>query len=268
MWWWSSVAHAGACCVGAGAGLPLRAGEYEHVVLGFGAAGEGAALRWDDAGAVKGAAPTEVALQATAAITARWASWGQATVSLPARVTHRAAPGAVDDGAGLGDLRAAVVLDPFVDRRGGPPVPVFTLGLRAPTGRDWTEASGPLLADVTGLPGVGGTAMVTFEHVSGEGPWWVGLDVIGDPDTPTRAGGSAAWGRYVGARATWLATARHERQLAAGGAARTTLGGRVVWGRPMRGRIWLGLATDVPIPGLGSGLPATTSLDLGAALIR
>ncbi len=268
MWWWTEVARAGACCVGATSGLPLRVGECERVVAGVGLAAEAAVLRWDAGGAVRGAAPVEEAGQLMVGAGARWARWGQGFVSLPARVSRRAVDGLTDSGVGVGDLRAAVVLDPLEERPDGPPVPVATLGVRAPTGRDWTEADGALLADVTGLPGVGASAALTLEHVTGRGPWWVGADGGYDPGTPARAGLSAAWGRYLGATSSVVATARHERQLAAGGTARTQLGGRWVVGRPIRWRAWAGLATDVPVPGLGHDLPMTTTLDVGWVWIR
>jgi hypothetical protein len=235
-------------------------------VIGAASLGELAVARWDAEGAVRSASPAEQAAQLTTAVGARVTSWGQLGLSLPVRVDHRSADVLSDSGAGVGDARATVVLDPFTARRA--PRPVATFGLRLPTGRDWTEADGALLADVTGLPGVGGTGMLTLEHVTGDGPWWIGVDGAADPGTPARAALSGAWGRYAGTRTTWLATARHERQLASGGTARTTVGGRVILSTPARWRAWLGVASDVPVPVLGAGLPITVSLDLGGAFVR
>ncbi|MCA9488667.1 MAG: hypothetical protein KC621_02050 [Myxococcales bacterium] len=273
MWWFAELASAwaGACCVGSTSAVPARLGECEHVLAGVGLAGELAVARWDPEGTVAGASPDETNGAVTALVGARWSRWGQATVQLPTRFQHRVAGDLVDDGAGVGDLIAGVTVDPLEERLGphggGLPVPVVTLSLRAPTGRDWTDSDGPLLADTTGVEGFGGRAAVQVERTMGT-PWWLGTDLALDPHLPARIGVAGGVGRYLGTDWTLSGTLRHERQLTADGTARTLVGARVIRGQRLAWRAWVGAGTDVGLSGLGADLPVLASADLGLAWIH
>lgn len=274
MWWFAELgaAWAGACCVGSTSAIPARLGECEHVLAGVGVAGEWAVARWDPAGKVAGASPDETNGAVTALVGARWSRWGQATVQLPTRFQHRVAGDLVDDGAGVGDLVAGVTVDPLEERLGpnggGLPVPVVTLSLRAPTGRDWTDSDGPLLADTTGVQGFGGRGALQLERTMGRTPWWFGSDLAYDPHLPARVGLSGGVGRYLGTSWTLSGTLRHERQLSADGTARTLVGARIVRGQRLAWRAWAGAGTDVGLPGLGADLPVLASADVGLAWIH
>ena len=204
-------------------------------------------------------------------ILARKQSAGPAGKALAHRFQHRVAGDLVDDGAGVGDLIAGVTVDPLEERLGphggGLPVPVVTLSLRAPTGRDWTDSDGPLLADTTGVEGFGGRAAVQVERTMGT-PWWLGTDLALDPHLPARIGVAGGVGRYLGTDWTLSGTLRHERQLTADGTARTLVGARVIRGQRLAWRAWVGAGTDVGLSGLGADLPVLASADLGLAWIH
>lgn len=272
----TTLAHAGACCAGSTTTTPAMLGECEGWLVGLGVSGEVSAARWDHRRALADSSLAERAGLASLVAGGRWDRRGSVTVELPVRLDHRAAGEVSAWGGGVGDVRALVWWDPFVERPkedGGGPLPWFVAGLRAPTGRDWTEARQPLDADVTGLAGPGLLLGATLGRTLDRTPWTVGLDAeIGlggeHPQTTLTASGSV--GRTLGARWTVLGSARHAITASGddGMAARTAAGARLVLGRPVRWRAWAGAEADLPVPGLGRSAPIAARLGVGAALVR
>jgi hypothetical protein len=265
-------AYASACCTGNTTTTPARLGRCEHAAVAITATGETSIARWDGEGAVQAPSPDEKALLGTLAGGIRWKRWGQVGLVLPMRETWRSVDAKSDSGGGLGDLSVIGLVEPIEESAGDHrPVPVLSVGLRAPTGRDWSEARGPLLADVTGLPGGAVLSEVFLERTLGKTPWAGGIDVVvpfGAEEQPVTAGAWASAGRYVGNEWSLNATVRHQRGFAERAAAKTTLGARVVRGERLLWRAWGGFSVDLPVPMLGEDSPAAASVTAGLAIVR
>ncbi len=266
MWTFVSSAWAGACCSGSMSAIPAEVPQCEDALAAVTLGGETALARWDGAGQVTGASPSEENATASVLGAARLVRWGQLGVVVPAVGSARSAGDLSDAGFGLGDVRVGARLDPVEE--GDRAVPVLRLGVRLPTGRDWTEAEGPLLADVTGRPGVGATAGLALQRSLGEVPWWIGLDAAADPDLPVALAASAGLGRSFGPDWTLVGSLAYSRALAVDGASATTLSGRLIRGEVRRLRAGVGVSGDVPAPLLGRDGPAAVGLDLGLAAAR
>jgi hypothetical protein len=152
-------------------------------------------------------------------------------------------------------------------------VPVFSVGVRLPTGRDWQDASSPLLADVTGAPGAGLALAAGVERA--EGRWMGGLSVEGELSlaTPPEARPMAVTGsvgRALGSRWSLALTARHERTTALGGAgvASTAAGVRVVLGKPLAWRGYAGLSLPLAVAGGGQSGDQVATISAGWLLVR
>lgn len=272
-----AAAWAGACCVGSTSAVPTRLGECEKVLFGTAVSVEDGGARWDAEGRVVASSMRDQAVVTNLAGAWAWDRKGQVGVLVPLRAQRRVAPGLSGDGSGVGDLRLLATWDPVTERPRGAaralPVPVFTGGLRLPTGTDWTESSDPLLADVTGLPGGALVGGVALERTMGRTPWSLGvqeeLGRVGGAWSPTtRVQGMV--GRYIGRRWSVAATGAHQRTAEAPGlqSVRTRAGVRVAVGVPVRWRAWIGAEHDVALPGLGRDAAVGGQLGMGALLVR
>ena len=172
----------------------------------------------------------------------------------------------------------SATLDPLeegsVENGLGVPVPVFTMGTRVPTGRDWTESSATLHEDVTGVeqPAViGGAAL---ERTIGKWPWRVGSTAevgVGPTLQPVVVTG-AGLGRYLGARWTLGGTLSHQIGWAAvdgssHAAAQTNAGASMIHGAPGRWRGWVSALTSIPVAGVGRSSARKSSLSTGFAVV-
>jgi hypothetical protein len=215
----------------------------------------------------------------------------QLFVSLPILATTRVTPGLASRGGGPGDLRLGVAWDPWHEKDAAAdprrlPVPVFALGVRAPTGRDTFHAQDDLESDVTGLPGTAITVEVRVERTVDDVPWYVSTVVetglvsaaLARPDAPDARGLSvepvvrvtAAVGRRLSADATLMGTLTHGESVrsTSGRAWRTawtTIGALALVGGVAKPRAWFGLTTDLPIPGLGAERPVSLGVVAGVA---
>jgi len=266
----------GACCVGSTSAAPTALGECETWSVGLAAVGEARLARWDSGGAVVTDSLEERALVAIGGAGWRWSRRGHVTGELPLRLSSRAAGDLQESGVGPGDARITAAFDPFEERPGALPPPVFRAGLRLPTGRSWDESASPLQADVTGLPGAALAGGVSLERAVGRTPWSVGVsgEAPLDPGAhPALVAAAGSVGRYLGTDWTASASLRHERTFALAAAgqpstARTTAGARLIRGRRMAWRGWVGGAVDLPLAGLGLESGVYASATAGAVVVR
>jgi len=273
------TADAAACCVGATSALPTRVGECEKAVVAMSVLHEQTMGWWDEQGQTTEAVGyTEEAWIGNLGMGLRLARQWELAARLPLRNNHLAAGSLDSVGAGLGDARMLALWDPTVERPpsldGAGPTPVGIVGLRLPTGRDWTESDDPLNADVTGLEHgaliVGGQ----LERTLGAWPWSAGAMAEGDLQVAGRPTGvllgNATFGRYFGSGWTALLTGTYTLgQADPTGTSATTrqtaAGARLVRGRPLAWRVWAGAEADIPVAGLGRATAQTTSVGLGYA---
>ncbi len=261
-------AWAGACCVGSPSPLPMRAGECEQWVLALGVTASHGVGRWDGQGVLAPSSLRQDTLRASVGAAWRWNRTAQINVALPTYLNHRGVGEEVGWGGGPGDLRITGVWDPVLERPGGPPIPVWTLGARLPTGKTWRQSDHPLGVDVTGLP----PAVLlgaSLERTVDRTPWSLGMNLEAGfgKDARSAVTASAAVGRYLGFRTTLLGSLSHTRTLGAPGA-RTRAGVRIVEGRPVSWRAWVGLDADLPVPYLGQDNVQEVSLSVGYAWVR
>lgn len=271
---WSAAAHAGACCVGTTTGVPGRLGPLEHVLVGGDVGGEFSVARWRADRSVGGASPRDEALALQLGVGVRLTRAFQLVLSAPLRADFRQATGISDRGVGFGD----VGLSSFWmvgweghranDHAGAPAVSVV-LGTRFPTGRSWLESDSPLLADVTGRPGVGLRAGLIVERTLGSHPWYVQLD----SDVPVPSGSplisaSVGVGKYFGTKWTLMGSASWQHTFGAADTERSTLAVRLIRGERLRWRAWGLVAADLPIPGAGMENPINVSISAGAAWVH
>jgi hypothetical protein len=287
----SAPAVAGSCCSTAGGVIPVWVSPQEHVVVGVSEGLTTAVGRWDAAGRVTGSSLSESVSTTTLAAGWRLARPVQIFASLPLIATSRSTPGLASRGGGPGDLRLGVAWDPWHEKEASAdprrlPVPVFALGVRAPTGRDTFHAQDDLESDVTGLPGTAVTAEVRVERTVDDVPWYVSTVVEtglvpaarAHPDAPGARGVSvepvvrvtAAVGRRLSPQATLMGTLSHGESVRQTSGrtwrtAWTTLGALALVGGAAKPRAWFGLTTDLPIPGLGAERPVSVGMVAGFA---
>ncbi len=272
-----AVAAAGACCAGATSAMPLRIGECEQELYGFGLAGEVVTGLWDRSGALKTGLPERVGLLSFGAATRFDRRW-QLAASLPVRLTAKGELGAALTGGGPGDLSAIVGFRPREEHFQQPlrPVPFFTFGVRAPTGRDWTASESPLLADVTGLGQAAVNVGASWERTVDTWPWSVGSTAelgYGPAGLGAVWGANAMLGRTLGPGWSVAGSARYavawaDLSRADAYTARTTLGARLIHGKWRSWRTWVGVEGDPAIAGLGHSMERRVSASWGAVVVR
>jgi len=206
----------------------------------------------------------------------RWDRKGQIGVTAPIWLNYKAVGKDEAWGGGAGDLRVSATWDPFEERwvkpgTFGAPVPVFTAGVRLPTGRDWEDAQGALFEDVTGLGVPALIAGLALERTLGRTPWSLGAqtelgvrDGAAEPTLQVYGG----VGRYLGTQWSVIGNLRYMRAWLDASSSRTTLGLRVVHGQRLRWRVWAGVEGDLPIPYLGHSAMRRVSTGAGIALVR
>lgn len=267
-------ALAAACCGGTSSAVPTRPADCDRWTAGVGMLTETTLGRWDTEGASVPTSLAETMLTTTVGGGYRWAPWGGAVAEVPVQVNWKTTRDDATMGAGVGDSRVGVFLEPFDEAAEGfIPVPIATVGLRIPTGRAWTEASDPLLADVTGLPDPALTAALSVERANGRVPWSVGANLelpLGrDVLTPPLLGMSAAAGYSIDGRWVLLATAQHALTPDdAEGPSRTSAGARVMRVEPVTWRAWLGAESDIPGRGLGRSNAQAVRATAGFLFVR
>lgn len=281
MWWISLLlgsgpAHAGACCVGATSTFPARVGECEQSVAALGLGGELGLGRWDAQGALRPLGVTEQSIQGSIAGAFRYDRQLQIGFILPVLANHRATDTDSAWGGGPGDARVQVLWDPKEELPEGPPVPLLLMGLRLPTGRDWTESRSPLLADVTGLAAPGVDLGLQVERTLGELPYNLGVGGtlgLGEDSLQPSIYANASLGYYLGTRWSTMGTLSWSSAWAAidGSASpvmNPRLGLSVVRGEPKRWRAWAGAEMDLPIPALGRIATRYGAVSAGIARVR
>lgn len=270
------VAHAGACCLGATSTFPARVGECETSVAALTLGGELALGRWDSTGKLQDASLTEQALLSTVAGAVRYDRQLQMGFSLPVRANHRASASAADWGGGPGDALVQVLWDPKEELPDGPPVPLLSVGLRLPTGRDWTESDSPLLADVTGLAAPAVTVGVQLERTLRRTPYNLALGTswgFAEDAVQPSISASASLGHYFGYGWSALGALSWSGAWAAlDGSASAVMNPRlglsVVHGQAKRWRVWAGAELDLPAPIVGRSATRYAAATIGMARIR
>lgn len=276
----ASNAHAAACCVGATSALPTRVGECERVVAAVSVGVEHVTGSWDRAGNVLpnadyAANALLLNIGTGVRLTRRW----EVNARLPVRNNHITAGEHQSTATGIGDARILAFWDPREERPpgapGAGPSPVFIAGVRLPTGRDWTASTDLLGADITGLVGAAPVLGLQLERTMGQWPWTLSSTAdIANPNTggtPSLAT-AATVGRYMGSQ--WTTIASLSRTLTWSAEAlplpateQTSVGLRVVRGRPKAWRAWAGIDTHIPMAGLGLSTQRLTNVALGWATI-
>ncbi|MDP2312902.1 MAG: hypothetical protein Q8P41_08355 [Pseudomonadota bacterium] len=254
-------ALASACCVGSVSDLPAQLGRCERFGAALGVA-QAVELGAHDAHGAWGATSDGWSQTvATLGVAGRWARWGSASLALPAVFTARTAQDGGSLGGGVGDLALVARIEPWEE--GGGPRPAFTVGIVAPTGRDWAHAQDPRGADVTGQGTWAPTAGIALERTGATWPWRLGIEASG----AGMAAASASVGRYLGTR--WTLTGALSSRVewsAAGLGVRTGADLRVIHGKPGRWRAWLGVGSDLPF--LGRAAHGEARATAGMLLVR
>ena len=273
--------HAAACCVGTTSALPTRVGECERGVAALGVRAEATRGWWDTEGRpVAASGYGERATLGSVGLGLRLSRAWEVQARLPVEHHVLTTDTTQHTGGGLGDARALVLWDPLEERppgvAGAGPTPVGILGVRAPTGRDWAASTDPMNADVTGQEHPALVVGGQLERTLGRWPWSLGA--LGERDVAPAAGRStigqstATFGRYLGAGWTVLGALSHTRARADPApttlpTTSTTAGARVVHGRPIRWRAWLGVDHAVGLPGFGRAAPRLAAASLGYAAV-
>lgn len=266
----ASVAQGGACCVGSTGSAPVGLGECEHVVVGIYGGPQAIIGRWDASGRARDSSLGEVGATGGVAVGYRWNRNMQVGFDLPAMWTRREVDKASESGGGVGDAGFRFTWDP--KEEGAGPVPVLTLGARAPTGRNWTEAALPLQSDVTGRQYPSLQAGLSFDRAFRR-PWSVAVSTAiafgREPSTLVFAG---TYGKYLDAW-TVVGSVAHEFGFVPGAGAsalsqRTSVSGRVVYGKRLKFRTWGEVGADVPLPYLGVAANQSAHASAGVALVR
>ena len=271
----SPSAWAGACCVGSTATAPIRLGECEKTVVATSMTGEVNAGWWDRSGELHDSSVRERSATGTVLVARRLDPHWQVTAAVPFRVNHHASDSLSGWGGGLADVRLGALWDPLEERLRGAPVPVATVGLRVPTGRDWTASSATLHEDVTGLEQTAISAGFSLERTLDRWPWSVGSTAeigVGQVGVQPQILSQGSLGRYLGSRWTLSATLDHRIGWASIGghshaSAQTRVGGLVVHGAPGRWRGWMGARGGLPLRGAGVSATRTASVFTGVAIV-
>jgi len=265
--------------VGSTAAAPARVGECEKAVVALSVTGEVGDGWWDREGALRDSSVREKSGVATVAGGVRLNRQWQVGLAAPLLVNHRASESLSGWGGGVGDVRLSALWDPFEERavadRLPAPVPLFILGTRLPTGRDWTHSSSVLHEDVTGLEQSAVVVGGQLERTLDKWPWSVGATTelgLGSLGLQPLVRTNGSLGRYLGHRWTVIGTLGHQigwATLEAGGhaSAQTWSGVQVVHGSPGRWRAWVGGKAGLPIRGAGVSATRTASVSTGLAVI-
>ncbi len=276
---WSTTAWAGACCVGSTATNPARVGECEKTVVAIGLSGETAGTWTDRDGERHQSSINERSALANLGAGLRLNRQVQVGLSAPIRLNHFATSETAMWGGGLGDLRVTTLWDPVEEKpktkKFSSPVPIFTAGMRLPTGRDWTESSAALHEDVTGLEQPAILAGAAIERSLDRWPWSVGTNAevgVGARGAQPVIVSRGSLGKYFGSRWTVSGTVSHQMAWASletglKAATQTNAGLTVIRGTPGQWRGWLGAQTAVPLPGLNISTSQRTSVSTGVAIV-
>jgi len=263
--------------VGSTSSVPTRVGEGETVAAGLAVGAEVMSSHFDRSGRLEPSSLRTTSLLPQVGLGYAFKPQVQASVVVPGRVNWHTSDTTRAMGGGLGDVRASVLWDPLMEQSGRaawPPVPLFDLGIRAPTGRDWTEASGTLGEDVTGREEVGLQAGALVERAMGDWPWMLGVRSevgVGAEYVPLTLTAYGSLGTYIGTRWTLAGVWNHQVSWAGAGGRSTRnlkLGLRAIHGKRLAWRMWAGIDGTPPISGLGAGVQRTASASAGFLLVR
>ncbi len=192
-------AWAGACCVGTTSSQLGRLGPCEKVAAGLGYSLEALLGSWSDRGELHGPGDDRRLTHSFIGLIAlRPDRRFQFGVSMPILLQGKQVAGQAEVGGGPGDMNLWLSVEPFEDLGGrrAPPVPMFGLGLRLPTGIPLDRAPGSTGAGATGTGhlavGPGLRVEKTFTrgalYLSGEA-----LFSLPRPDAPAAPLPGVAW---------------------------------------------------------------------------
>lgn len=267
MLWWIDAAFAGACCGATGA-IPARLDSCDQVLFGLDLTGEVALARWNADAEVVDVSSEEQALTTSALVAARWAETGQGLLMVPVRWDHRSAGDLDETGLGVGDIRAQLRWT-IPGRLDGWSLPTLIAGARIPTGVSWDASVSPLMADVTGEPGTGVQLGVSWEGARHLTPFSVELSgEIPTGEAVGRFSASGGVGRYFEGSWTLFASLSWTHGFGEAPSDRSAIGLRLLHGEQKKWKMWLGVGTDLPIPGIGRDNPVMANLTGGLAWVR
>ena len=169
-------ASAQACCAGASAVTPARLALHEDALVGLQVRGAAVLGSFDDARhyTPNPAGASELDFEQDLFGALRVLERGQVAALVPLLETRRAAQGASELGAGLGDVNLALRYDFHLagQSRYAPGIAALG-GVTFPTGRAPDASSKPLATDATGIGAYQGTLGVALEQTFG--PWLVNV---------------------------------------------------------------------------------------------
>lgn len=259
------AAFAAACC-GTASDTPTTLARCEHVGGAVVVGGTTQLARWDASGAVAPTSDHAEQLTGTLGVAGRFARWGYVSVGMPVVATWRDAGTLESSGAGLGDLSAAVRLQPSDTLARGFDL-YGDLGVLAPTGLGPAGSTDVLAADVTGQGSWMGTATFGVSRVPGLWPWHADVRGLYGPGAyASRVEGDAGVGRRLTEH--WLLAA--DLAFAQGiveNTRHTSVTVRTVVDPSPRYRAWLAVTADTPLPSLGLSYPVEAGASAGLLLV-
>ncbi len=185
-----ALAHAQACCAGAGAVTPARLSLHEDALVGVTMRAVGAVGSYGIDGAFHPQAPgsSEVDLEEDLFAAFRVTSRGQVALLVPVAETHRTATGTSEWGGGIGDVNLGARYDfTLAGRSRVIPGVALLAGLTLPTGRAVETSTQPLATDATGTGAFQGNAGLALEQTWG--PWLVNVSGLVAQRAPRSARG-------------------------------------------------------------------------------
>ena len=271
---WAPQAWSAACCVGTTSTIPTRVGECESGTIGIALAGEFSTGRWDRSGALATNTLADNGATATVGGGLRLGDHWQLGAAVPVRVNQRVGDEEQVWGGGLGDAEASVLWHPIDESpgRGRPPVPIFTLGVRTPTGRAWQESQRTLAEDVTGRGEVSVTLGAGLERTTQNWPWTLTIassvaTSVHDRTIRPELAVNAGIGRYLGTRWSLYGALSYIVSWSTESTHRTATAVRIVRGQALAWRGWLQVQSDLPIPELGRSNIRHVSTSAGAVWV-
>ena len=175
----SRVSWAGSCCVGATSTMPSILDECEKAAVGMYLMNRTSFGRWDSQGQSTDSSLDSSQVQSAFFTAHRFNRQFQFAAEIPIMWSQKSTDLIAETGQGIGDMTVTAMYDPFIEKPPAEgettrPVPVFVLGARLPTGRNWEESASILGADITGRPGTSFMLGARVERTLGQKPWALG----------------------------------------------------------------------------------------------
>lgn len=271
-------AVAASCCVGNTSAFPTRLGPTERALVGVSVGGNVAVARWDNERKVRSSGAARQRLLATLGGTLRVSPKVQVGLTVPLQWTHASTDSLSAFGGGLGDISLFTIWIPIDERVGfkgyrAPPVPVFSVGARFPSGTAWSKSEKPLFADVTGFPNSAVQLRCQIERSKAPYPWAISVTgelSVGAEHLEPAIVVAGILGKALGDNwnLSGILTYTERWIVDQGSTANTRFAVRGIYAKPTRFRWFAELNSDLPVPGLGRSTDVQLGAQVGVALVR